>query len=92
MWDPDDSAYVLSPDTYFQDDGDSDWSTRDTEDDGTLSDTEDPDIHHPLEDGYESDDMVWCTTAAKLQTWEIDVDLGTKVSKRQKYQLMPLIL
>ena len=69
VWDPDIGAYVLLPDSYFHDDGDSDWCAE-------ASD----------------EDMAWCTTAAKLQTWEIDVDLGTKVSKRKKYQLMPLIL
>ena len=83
VWDPDIGAYVLLPDSYFHDDGDPDWCPEASDDDGTLSDAEE------LEN---DDDMAWCTTAAKLQTWEIDVDLGTKVSKRKKYQLMPLIL
>ena len=83
MWDPDIGAYVLLPDTYFHDDGDADWCPEASDDDGTLSDAEEL---------QNDDDMAWCATAAKLQTWEIDVDLGTKVSKRKKYQLMPLIL
>jgi hypothetical protein len=92
VWEPEDCTHVLVPERDFEDNEDSEWSIRDTEDDVTVSDSADSDFDDPLEDGFESDDVEWCTTSSKLQTWEIVVDLCSKVSKRQKYQLMPLVL
>ncbi len=73
------------------DDGDSNWRLSQSEE-GSSSDDEDSELHQGAEEEYDSEDSFECTSAATMETWEHCVDLGTKVSKRVKYQLMPLVL
>ena len=42
--------------------------------------------------GYASDDLGWCAKASTLNTWEHDIVLRTKVSRRRKFQQRPVVL
>ncbi len=59
---------------------------------GSYSFDEDSDGSLWEDEQYDSEDMLWCTSVARLDTWDQCVDTGSKYSKRVKYQLLPLLL
>jgi hypothetical protein len=92
VWDETTTSYVASPDYLSEDVDDSDWNSDSIyeEFDGICNSDEDEDNSTCSEDGYESDDISWCSMSPSMQTWAKTTEKHVKVSMRKKYQLMPL--
>jgi hypothetical protein len=91
VWKPEMSTYAMCEECVSDDGKDSDWTPIDLSDE-TSSDESDVVHVECAGEQYDSDDMGWCSTVPTLSTWDIKVELGTKVSTRCKFQLKPLVL
>ena len=91
VWKPEILAYALCEECSSDDGNDSDWTRVDLSDE-TSTDESDVDSDECRGEDYDSDDMDWCRTVPTLPTWDIKVELGTKLSNRCKYQLKPLVI
>jgi hypothetical protein len=91
VWNPEMSTYALCEECVSDDGDDSDWTPIDLSNDTSSDESDVVHVEGPGEQ-YDSDDMGWCSTVPTLSTWDIKVELGTKVSNRCKYQLKPFVL
>ena len=91
VWKPETSAYALCEECLPEDGYDSDWTPIDLSHE-TSSDESDFVRDECPSQLSDSDDMDWCSTVPTLPTWHIKEELGTKVSKRIKYQMKPLVM
>jgi hypothetical protein len=90
-WNDATSSYTLKIEYVSNDADDSNWRPSQC-DDGGSSSSGDTEGDERVADENDSDDLLWCTSAPRLPTWQHCVELGTKFSTRVKYQLMPLVL
>jgi hypothetical protein len=89
VWNTETMSYSMERDFVSDDDDDSTYTLSQLEE-GSSSDDEDSYGSLWEDEQYDSDDMLWCTSVAQLDTWNECVDTGSKHSKRVKYQLLPL--
>ena len=89
VWNSQTTSYSMKIDFVSDDDDDSNWRLSQHEE-GSSPDEEDSDGSLWEDEQYDSDDMSWCTFAARMDTWNECVETGSKHSKRVKYQLLPL--
>ena len=89
VWNTETMSYSMERDFVSDDDDDSTYTLSQLEE-GSSSDDEDSYGSLWEDEQYDSDDMLWCTSVAQLDTWNEFVDTGSKHSKRVKYQLLPL--
>ena len=91
VWNTETKSYSMKKEFVSDDDDDSNWRLSQLEE-GSSSFDEDSDGSSREDEQYDSEDMLWCTSVARMDTWDQCVDTGSKYSKRVKYQLLPFLL
>jgi hypothetical protein len=91
VWNDEKMSYSVKAEDISNDDDDSNWRLSQSEGGSTSSEAY-SDNDNCAEEDIDSEDFSWCSAGATMQTWEHCVELGTKISMRAKYQLMPLVL
>ena len=91
VWNDEKMSYSVKAEDISNDDDDSNWRLSQSEG-GSASSEAYSDNDNCAEEDIDSEDFSWCSAGATMQTWEHCVELGSKVSMRAKYQLMPLVL
>jgi hypothetical protein len=76
VWNDETTSYIVKSECISDDDDDINWRLSQFDEDSSSDD--------------EDSDLLWCTSSATIDTWGQRLEFGTKVSKRVKYQLMPL--
>jgi hypothetical protein len=89
VWDSDTMSYSMKKEFVSDDDDDSNWRLSQLEE-GRSSCEEASDGSLWEDEQYDSEDMSWCTNAARMVTWDEGLEMGSKHSLRVKYQLLPL--
>ena len=89
VWDSDTMSYSMKKEFVSDDDDDSNWRLSQLEE-GRSSCEEASDGSLWEDEQYDSEDMSWCTNAARMVTWDEGLEMGSKHSLRAKYQLLPL--
>ena len=89
VWNSETMSYSMKREFVSDDDDDSNWRLSQLEE-GSSSCEEASDGSLWGDEQYDSEDMSWCTFAARMETWNECVETGSKHSNRVKYQLLPL--